>query len=129
MKFTARDVSIDSGSFVIADPEILGHELVGSESVENPYYPYIKMRRHEPLYIEYKVPNGIYKVKWDLLNGPLKEHTGRGTLKVISGKIWVVDPMYVTDDWDHMKSRRGTVLVDKTGGDGAFDVEFTLTRK
>lgn len=112
MKYTVRGVLVDSGEFVVADPAVLGCE-----------------RGCESGCTEFRVPNGTYRVFWNLLNGPLSKHTGRGTLKVVSRRLWVVDPTYVSDTYDWEHPPRGVVVVDKTGGDGHFDVTFILTKK
>ncbi len=128
MKFTARDVNVDSGEFVIADPEILGHDWI--DRPRKPFFAHLeKMQNLKSDYTEFRVSNGTYRVSWNLLNGPFDKHTGKGTLKVVSGRIWVVDPLYVTENYDYRHPPSGIVVVNKTGGDGSFDVDFTLTRK
>ena len=116
MKYVAKDIDVDSGGIVIADPDILGGD-------------YSQLRGLGDSYKVLKISNGTYSCRWRVLNSIYDgKPEGRGTLKVTSGRVIVVDPSYVTEKFTRPRIR-GIVEVDKTGGDGTFTIEFTLVRK
>jgi len=112
MKYLFKGIYVDSGSFVVADPEVLVGDYSGLKGLG---------------YATFRVPKGTYKCSWKLLNSPEDKPVGRGTLKVVSGVVYVVDPSYVTRSCASLP--KGVVEVDRTGGDGTFDIEFSLIKK
>jgi hypothetical protein len=125
-KINTKDVGVDAGLIIIADLD------------------YFKKREgykfEERLSFVHDVDPGEYQVEWkikDTWNGPVE---GVGTLKVTSGKVVVSDPCYLVqdtkgkDNWGKMldetdffqTSPEGTVVLDKMGGDGCYNVNIRL---
>lgn len=115
--YKVTGIDVDSGSFVLADPEVFGGDFSALKGLG---------------YAAVKVPVGTYKCNWKVTNSPERDPTGTGTLRVVSGIVYAFDPLYVSSEYlwdDRYRSPRGVVHVDKTGGDGTFNLEFSLTRK
>jgi len=116
MKYLAERIDVDSGGLVIADPKILGGN-------------YSTKALRGLGYATFGVKPGGYSCNWKVLNSLNDgKSTGKGPLKVVSGAIIVIDPMFVTNE-PIRPGIPGVVEVDKTGGDGTFNIEFTLVKK
>ncbi len=116
--YLAKNISVDSGGIVIADPKILGGDYSQLKKIGG--------------YATFRIRNGTYRCTWRVLNSVADnpdKATGKGTLKVVSGGIIVVDPSYVEVGDFGRPNIKGVVEVDETGGDGSFNVEFSLKRK
>ena len=119
----ARNIGVDSGTILLADKDFYGsdHEEIGNK--------FQKVFRVEP---------GNYRVQWKiktLFDGYVN---GVGEVNITSGKLVVSDPCYIVpeDKWDklledtnYFKSEpKGTVVLDKMGGDGIYKVEMVLEK-
>jgi hypothetical protein len=128
MRLYADDIGVDAGMIMVAD---LGY----LETVP---------KRDDPntLGKVFKVRNGIYEASWvipDTWNGRI---SGKKTLRVSSGKIFVSDPCYViggeSDEWmewleatdygEKLRTSRAFVI-DEMGGDGCYEVILDLKKK
>lgn len=122
--FIAKNIGVDSGTILLADKDFYGadHEELGKK--------FQKAFRVEP---------GVYKVKWNIENTMMGDVSGDGEINITSGKLVVSDPCYIIstdEEWDKLleatnyfkKEPEGTVVVDKMGGDGVYDVEMVLEK-
>ncbi len=120
----AKNIGVDSGTILLADKDFYGadHEELGKK--------FQKVFRVEP---------GVYKVKWNIDDTMMGDVSGDGEINITSGKLVVSDPCYIIstdEEWDKLlentnyfkKEPKGTVVVDKMGGDGIYDVEMVLER-
>lgn len=123
-RFVAKNIGVDSGTILLADKDFYGidHEEIGKK--------FQKVFLVEP---------GKYNVKWNIYDTLDGDVEGEGIINITSGKLVVSDPCYIvpTDEgWDKLleitnyfrKSPEGTVVVDKMGGDGTYDVEMVLEK-
>jgi hypothetical protein len=111
--FVVRGIAVDSGLIVIVDRN--GR----------------KVREYQK---SYKVPNGIYRVFWNM-NGNFGKVNGNGLLEITTGEMMISDPCYFDEFrdyavWDNFahSSLTGWVVLDKHGGDGVFTVHIKLKR-
>ena len=119
----ARNIGVDSGTILLADKDFYGedHKEIGKK--------YQKV---------FKVELGNYKVNWkikDTFDGDVEDV---GEVNVTSGKLVVSDPCYIVpeDKWGKLledtnyfeKEPKGTVVLNKMGGDGVYKVEMILER-
>lgn len=124
LKIKAREIAVDSGIIIICDKD---------------YFKNQKKEVSSCLYEEFEVPLGKYICKWKMKETWNGEVSGEALLEVSSGKILVVDPCYMFDDdnWTDELNKtnyyknpvEGTVILDKHGGDGFFDIYITLIPK
>jgi len=121
--FVARNIGVDSGTIFLADKNFygFGRKLIGKK--------YQKVFTVEP---------GNYKVQWKiktLFDGYVD---GVGEVNITSGKLVVSDPCYIVpeDKWDKLledtnyfkNEPDGTIVLDKMGGDGIYNVEMVLEK-
>jgi hypothetical protein len=135
MILKAKCIGVDAGMIIVCD------------------YSYFKKDRDDLNALKlgdvFEVPNGKYKVKYEIPNtwpelfgGEVCEGNNE-TLKVTSGKIVVIDPCYVIAAkldhdgwiaWLDETSYGETLNTDKAfiissmGGDGCYDVYLNLTK-
>lgn len=129
---TFRGVGVDAGIILIADYDFYkqyhGRIPAGNTSIK-----------------KFKLPLGKYSVEWGIQKTRNGKVSGTGTLNVTSGLVVVSDPCYVVGEalsntygeWDKVLEDtnmfkavpRGTVLLDKMGGDGTYTVAALFTRK
>jgi hypothetical protein len=121
--FVARNIGVDSGIILLADKDFYGAD---QNSIE---------KRFQKVF---KVEPGNYKVQWKtktLFDGYVD---GVGEVNITSGKLVVSDPCYIVseDKWDKLmedtnyfkNEPNGTVVLDKMGGDGVYNVEMVLEK-
>jgi len=122
MNLVAKDVLVDSGTIMICDKSFYNR-------FSNPIF-------EERLTTIKKVKPGKYKLNWRI-NGPIN---GEGVLDVITGEVVICDPCYPAnhnhDEWMKLlnsteylkKSPIGTVVMDSMGGDGSYNVHFSIIK-
>lgn len=125
MKFTG--ICVDSGCIIIAD-----------QSYYNVYGPRADYSNADGLWKRKKIPNGEYKVSWEMKKTCHGNVKGTGKLLVTSGEIIVSDPCYLVGEeyWgpllhktDYLNDPEGgTVVLNKHGGDGCFTVYLELEK-
>lgn len=126
--YVARGVDVDAGIILVADRDYWVSKCPPGGEIEG---------------IQFTVPRGRYGLRWRIRktwNGNVK---GSGTLVVSSGVVVVADPCYSIPDRSQPQDDRwlawlesvkrgrkpdaGTLILDKMGGDGGYDVELELT--
>jgi len=119
---TVYNLGVDAGLIIIADLDYFKNR---------PGYKY-----EEQLSSLHDINPGLYEVEWRIKNTPNGTVEGSGILKVTSGKVVVSDPCYLIDNesnhWEDLlnetnffqKVPEGTVVLDKMGGDGCYDVNI-----
>jgi hypothetical protein len=126
MKLDFLGVGVDAGIIMICDEE---------------YYEKYGYQFDEKLSKKVNVPIGNYECYWNIphtWNGTIE---GTGNVNITSGNLIVSDPCYCIqtesdsqwmkflDDTDYgKKPEHGTIIIDKTGGDGLFNVYIKLTK-
>ena len=117
----AKDIGVDAGLILLADKDYYGkdHESIGRKFQKT-----------------FKVEPGYYKVHWNIDETMMGPVGGEGIICVTSGKLVVSDPCYIVKEENWMplleetkyfeKAPEGTVVLDKMGGDGLYDVEIVL---
>jgi len=122
MNKVARNISVDSGTIMISDRN---------------FYEYIT--EDDSLFKKFKVENGRYIVTWKISKTWNGDVLGKGFLNVESGEIIISDPCYHYEkhcDWIELLSKtdflrnppEGTLVLDKMGGDGTYNVYFNLEK-
>jgi hypothetical protein len=120
--FVAKNIGVDSGTILLADKDFYGEDY----KLTNKIYQKV-----------FKVEPGNYKVQWKiktLFDGHIN---GVGNINITSGKLVVSDPGYIItedDKWDELlkttnyfeKEPVGTVILNKMGGDGIYNVDMIL---
>ncbi len=120
----AKNIGVDSGTILLADKDFYGAD---QNPIEKKFQ---KVFRVEP---------GLYNVKWNIDDTMMGDVSGDGEINITSGKLVVSDPCYIIstdEEWDKLlentnyfkKEPKGTVVVDKMGGDGIYNVEMVLER-
>ena len=127
MSYRFDEVPVDSGIIVIADKDYY-----------KPYGP-----KEAPAYEE-KLEVGEYAARWEMPETWNGKVSGKGSLSITSGILWVSDPCYIIahDKWEdylkkwiwpkkgkagHHVPNEGVLVLDKHGGDGSFQVLLNLT--
>ena len=118
-----KDVGVDAGLILISDKDY--YEKYGMEDLR------------EDLSKVIDVPPGKYRVHWEIEDTWNGEVDGDGILNVTSGSVVISDPCYLIIDsmWsqalkdtDYFQNEpEGTVVLDKMGGDGCYNVLIELT--
>jgi len=121
MEFIAKDVGVDAGLIMISDESYYDKY----EKDENP-------DRKNILDID----TGTYQVEWKIGDTWIGGIEGKGTVLISSGKMVVSDPCYWIENWrewlddtDYGKEKPyGTIIIDKMGGDGVYNVELYMEK-
>lgn len=122
---SAKGIPVDAGVIMLSDPEFY-NKWKGSLNKERP-----------DLFKSFDVKNGKYEVKWKIKKTWNGDVEGEGVLEITSGKLIVSDPCYhfnnnsswddLLNKTDYLKSEpEGTVILDKMGGDGIYNVQIML---
>ena len=122
--FVAKNIGVDSGTILLADKDFYDAD---QKAIEKKFQKVFRVER------------GLYKVKWNINKTMMGDVSGDGEINITSGKLVVSDPCYIIptdEEWDKLlettnyfkKEPEGTVVVDKMGGDGVYDVEMFLER-
>jgi hypothetical protein len=130
MNRVAKNISVDAGIIMIADRDYFEKRNPGfiNESL---------------LWKEIVLPAGKYHVVWKIPKTWNGNVAGDGILEVISGRVLIGDPCYILghvpdkpnfwSDWldeTHYAEipPEGTLILDKMGGDGCYDVHMSLLK-
>ena len=121
MNFKVSGVGVDSGTIMICDES---------------YYEKYGYKFDERLSFKKKVPNGRYNCSWNIKETWNGDVDGDGILEVTTGVVIISDPCYCVDHWDQLLNEsdtlfntpEGTVVLDKMGGDGEYEVNISLQR-
>jgi len=136
MKIVATGIGVDAGMIIVADMDYL-------KTVKSP-----NVAELERLGEIFEVPNGKYKVSWEIPNsdyGGEEDNEmiceGDGAIEVTSGKIFVCDPCYCIategGDWGEWLNENhfgdtldndNAFIINSMGGDGCYEVRFNLAR-
>lgn len=121
--FVAKNIGVDSGTILLADKDFYGAD---QKPIEKKFQ---KVFRVEP---------GMYEVKWNIAKTMMGDVGGIGEVCITSGKLVVSDPCYIVpedkwvkllEDTNYFKNEpKGTVVLDKMGGDGIYNVEIVLEK-
>jgi len=123
-------VGVDAGIIMICDED---------------YYQKYGFNFEERISKKVTIPTGKYECYWNIPHSWNGEIEGKGLLNITSGNLIVSDPCYCIhnpddpttydswmkflDDTDYGREAEfGTIIIDKTGGDGTFDVYIKLTK-
>lgn len=118
------DVPVDAGLILISDEKFY-EKYEGSFEEDN----WLMQR--------FDVEPGVFKCKWNIPNTWNGDVEGEGLLEITSGKMIVSDPCYLIDDmWDKVlddtdyfhNEPDGTVVLNKMGGDGCYNVTIELEK-
>ena len=114
-------VGVDAGLIMIADKD---------------YY-----KKYKPIFTprishQFDIDKGKYRVNWRIRKSWNGDIQGTGEVNITSGICYVSDPCYIAQDWDKwLKDTKigdikpkGTLLIDKMGGDGEYKVELTFEK-
>jgi hypothetical protein len=119
----AKHIGVDSGTILLADKDFYGkdHQSIGRQ--------YQKMFAVEP---------GEYKLDWEIKTTFMGDIKGSGIINITSGRFVVSDPCYIVaeDDWDDLltttnyfeNAPEGTIVLNRMGGDGIYDVGIVLEK-
>lgn len=121
---SAKGISVDAGVIMISDKEF--YEKWKGE-----------LSNQKDLFKSFDVPNGKYEVKWKIKKTWNGDVNGEGILEITSGQMIVSDPCYHFEEdnkWmnllnhtNYLKDEpEGTVVLDKMGGDGCYNVQIML---
>lgn len=128
MEFKVDNVGVDAGFILICDED---------------YYKKYDGEVNDSDSRRIAVPKGAYNLCWRIRNSWNGDVNGDGELKVTSGAVVVSDPCYCFEDHDKwieflhviehsdssnysLRAEEGTVILNKMGGDGCYDVEVEL---
>jgi hypothetical protein len=125
MNYVANDIGVDSGLILISDI-----------SFYDKYKGHIDYQLSKIKIIE----NGEYDLNWQISESWNGTISGNGILKVTTGSIIISDPCYNIPDyseWDRVlnethffnNSPDGCVVINQMGGDGNYDVQFSLNKR
>jgi len=119
--FIAKDICVDAGLIMIFDKDYINqYGFREDNSIDGGK--------------EMNIDPGTWRCYWDIeetYNGPVDGH---GILEVTSGKVLIIDPCYVLEDWDKWLKDTdcgcivpdGTLILDSMGGDGTYEVVLRL---
>ena len=122
-KIIVENVGVDAGLIMVADKD---------------YYKKYKPVFTPRLSHQFDIDKGKYKVNWRIRKSWNGDIQGTGKVNITSGVLYVSDTCYIAEDWDKwLKDTKigdiepkGTLLIDKMGGDGVYKVElFYLKRR
>lgn len=126
MNKVIRNVGVDAGLIMVSDFD---------------FFNQFKSKKFEER-LSYKidVPIGTYDVHWKIPHTWVGPVDGDGILEVTSGIVVVSDPCYLIDDhneWIDLLNKTnylqepppGTIVLDKMGGDGTYNVHLNLKRR
>ena len=126
MNRSIKGVCVDAGMIIVADMDY--------------FKQFSSLQLDTSLSHIIAVPVGTYDVDWAMPKTYRGDVSGKGILKVTSGRVVVSDPCYLIklqDEWvgwldsvyvgDEKKAHNGTLILDSMGGDGVWDVFLSLT--
>lgn len=138
LNMTAKGIGVDAGMIIVAD---IGY----AKDVKKFGFCRAALKNLGEVF---KVPNGKYKVRYeieDTWNGPVD---GSEVLRVTGGALFICDPCYPigknakgehvgnkwgewlsdTDYGENLKTDKA-FTINSMGGDGCYDVELTLEKQ